>query len=392
MNYQEYSTLDAQWDCENDIIPSEENVEKYKLFSWWISGIVKLIIACYGIIANNFAVLVLLCRANGIPNVVKQTLTFQILFDCCYLVCNISEAIGVIDPSDVHTKISATVFYQLKNIALCCSIGTKLILVRERYFSALWLGLPQPYSKNSWIYTTIRIILIITCSLIISIPLFYEVKEESIEILYDVGINETLYGAIESSDAMSSKGADIYDDYTLENVNGLVDAKTDASLFDSSPLNILLPTQLRFSYHYMIWYKVVILTCIPASLVMIYTFKTYRTVKIKLQNRGINSDIEIKSLTTESWVQKNGCQDVGETAGIISMVMLFIICYGTKLILLIYETANIKWIQEHFTSCMVPPILFYGKSIYDLVISTNASISIYLYFFVKANHRKINFW
>ena len=125
---------------------------------------------------------------------------------------------------------------------------------------------------------------------------------------------------------------------------------------------------------------------------MIYTLKTYRTVKIKLQNQGINMDTEVKSLTTESWIQKNGCQDVGETAGIISMVVLFIICYGTKLILLIYETANIKWIQEHFTSCMVPPTLFYGKSIYDLVISANASISIYLYFFVKANYRRMKFW
>ena len=392
MNSQDYSKFDTLWDCENNLIPSEENVEKYKLFSWWTSGIVMLIIACYGIIANSFAVSVLLCRANGIPNVIKQTLTFQILFDCSYLVCNISEAIGVINPSDVHTKIGATVFYQLKNMALCCSIGTKLILVRERYFSALLLGLPQPYSKNSWIYGTIRIILIIICSIIISIPLFYEVKEESVEILYDIGINETMYGGNEISDATSAKGADFYDEYTLENVNGLVDAKMDASLFDSSPLNILLPTELRFSYHYMIWYKVVILTCIPASLVMIYTLKTYRTVKIKLQNQGINMDTEVKSLTTESWVQKNGCQDVGETAGIISMVVLFIICYGTKLILLIYETANIKWIQEHFTSCMVPPTLFYGKSIYDLVISTNASISIYLYFFVKANYRRMNFW
>ena len=351
-----------------------------------------LIIACYGIIANCFAVQVLLCRANGIPSAIKQTLTFQILFDCTYLVCNFSEAIGVINPSDVHAKISATVFYQLRNISLYCSIGTKLILVRERYISSLLMGLPQPYSKNSWIHATIRIILIITCSIIISIPLFYEVKEESVEIFYDVGINETLYDGTGISDTTSAKGADFYDDYTLENVKARVDAKMDASLFDSSPLNVLLPTELRFSYHYMIWYKVVILTCIPSSLIMLYTFKTYRTVKIKLQNRGISSDTETKSLTTEAWLQKTGRQDLGETAGIICMAMLFIICYGTKSILLIYETANIKWIQEHFTSCMVPPILFYGKSVYDLVISTNASISIYLYIFVKANHRRMDFW
>ena len=391
MSYQDYSKLDPIWDCEGNLMPTDENIQEYKSFSWWTSGALALIIASYGIIANSIAVTLLFRRSNVTPNLIKQMLTFQIIFDSSYLLCNIPDAIGVLDPSEAHTKLRATLFYQLKNISLGCSIGTKLVLIHERYSSTLLLGLPQPYSKNSWIYTIIRVTLVVVCSIIISIPLFYEVKEASFENILEIGINETYYGEVEISDPKLNKSDYFYDEYASESIDAILDAKSNTS-HEPTHFNILLPTELRFSYHYMIWYKLVILTCIPVGLLTFYTMKTYNAVDRKLKNDGIKRHTEIKSLTDELNVHRNGCQSVEDTAGIIVMVIIFTICYGTKIIVLVYETANIKWIQEHFMSCMVPPMLFYGKSIYDLLISVNASISIYLYFCVKTNYHRINIW
>ena len=105
-------------------------------------------------------------------------------------------------------------------------------------------------------------------------------------------------------------------------------------------------------------------------------------MKISLQSKPENIS-EGNALTIESFVQRHSSHEVEETTGVLSMVLIFTLCYVPRMFLLVYETVNNTWIQENSTTCMVPLALFYGKAIYNLLITLNASISIYVYFLVK---------
>ena len=141
----------------------------------------------------------------------------------------------------------------------------------------------------------------------------------------------------------------------------------------------------------MIWYRIGILTCLPITLLLIYSCKAYRTLKMNVENMHSNT-IQIRSLATETIVQAKKSEDMEEAAGILSMTFLFILCFTPKLLLLIYEIINLKWIQELSGTCLVPPSLFYGKAAYDLLMTMNASVSIYVYFLIQSNCCILNFW
>ena len=126
---------------------------------------------------------------------------------------------------------------------------------------------------------------------------------------------------------------------------------------------------------------------------MIYCRKTYQSLKGLLQTDSQRrAEMCLNSLTTESYVDRSDIPNVSEAIGIMVTCIAFTAINIPKSILLIYETINIKWIQDHFTMCIVPPTLFYGKAVVDLLFIVNASVSIYLYFFFKNNCHTINIW
>ena len=240
---------DTKWECGDNLIASEENIQKYKLFTW-ISKLVVLLISCFGLIANGIAVPIVLRRENNIKNTIKPLLCLQITFDSIYLICNVLDGAEVFGPLDPNKYIWAIFFHQLKRTCFCCLICAKLLLIRENCKSTILIRLPRLSSKKSWIYTTARVILIVTCSIIISIPLSYEMRIISVQELFGHPINDTLGENNETSDIQQRKDLNFYDDYTLKNLDEFLDAKTnDTQEGVATPFYILLPTELRFNYH-----------------------------------------------------------------------------------------------------------------------------------------------
>ena len=391
---------------------TEENISRYESFGWWISGLLVMIIACYGILINVIAIPILLRRTIHTRTVIIPFLCFQIVFDILYLICNVSEAISILYPSYIDDKIAETVINQLQNMFLFCSIGMKLVLIHDRHIllSASSLQELQQHSNQSPIYVMARIMTIIVCSILISIPLFYEVKPESVDELFDISwdeFNET----IEITESQSISDRLIPSNKTLEMMNSTL------ANMETVTLELLLPTKLRFSYHYIIWYRALLLTVLPLALLSFYVRKVYHGLKagsvdeaantvisrslttgtvIELSDLiGVREDADNTvisgSFTTGSVIERSGLIGVKETAGILCMVAIFILCYAPRILLLIYEISNLKWIRNNVPSCLVPLVWFYGKSVYDLLLTANATISTYLFILTQTNHRILNF-
>ena len=414
MTYEEkdFFQLNESPDCGEELTMTEENISRYESFSWWLSGLLVMIIACYGILINVIAIPILLRRTIHTRTVIIPFLCFQIVFDILYLICNVSEAISILYPSYIDDKIAETVINQLQNMFLFCSIGMKLVLIHDRHIllSASSLQELQQHSYQSPIYVMARIMTIIVCSILISIPLFYEVKPESVDELFDISwddFNET----IEITESQSTSDRLIPSNKTLEMMNSTL------ANMETVTLELLLPTRLRFSYHYIIWYRALLLTVLPLALLSFYVRKVYHGLKagsvdeaantvisrslttgtvIELSDLiGVREDADNTvisgSFTTGSVIERSGLIGVKETAGILCMVAIFILCYAPRILLLIYEISNLKWIRNNVPSCLVPLVWFYGKSVYDLLLTANATISTYLFILTQTNHRILNF-
>ena len=409
-----YFQLNESLDCGDELMMTQENISKYESFGWWISGLLVMVIACYGILINFIAIPILLRRRIHTRTVIMPFLCFQIVFDILYLICNVSEAISILYPSNIADKITNPVINQLKNICLFCSIGIKVVLIHDRHTllpNASSLQERQQHSNQSPIYVIARIMTIIICSILISIPLFYEAKIESVDPLLDLHLHDAFNETIGNITSQPLNGSNILADEWIKMTNG---TSTNIKI---PKLELLLPTKLRFSYHYMIWYRALLLTVLPLALLSFYVRKVYNSLKAGPVNEALDTVISRSlttgtvielseliglgeesgntvirgSLTTGSANERSGLIGAKEVAGILCMVAVFILCYATRILLLIYEIINLKWIQNNFSLCLVPLVLFYGKSVYDLLLTVNATISIYLFIITQTNHRILNF-
>ena len=408
-----YFQLHESLECGDELTMTEENISRYQSFGWWISGLLVMVIACYGILINVIAIPILLRRTIHSRAVIIPFLCFQIVFDILYLICNVSEAISILYPSYIDDKITRTVINQLKNMCLFCSIGMKVVLIHDRHrlLNASSLQEVQQHSNQSPIYVIARIMTIIICSTIISIPLFYEIKIESVDQLFDLTWYDEFNETAQNTGLQPLGHATIHAGQALE--------MTDSTLtnMETATLELLLPTKLRLSYHYMIWYRALLLTVLPLVLLGFYVRKVYNSLKAGPVNEAANSVtngslttgsvIELSELigaeeeaantvisrpvTTGPIIERSGLLGLKETAGILCMVAIFILCHAPRILLLVYEIINLKWIQNNFTSCLVPLVLFYGKSVYDLLLTAHATISIYLFILAQTNHRILNF-
>ena len=134
-------------------------------------------------------------------------------------------------------------------------------------------------------------------------------------------------------------------------------------------------------------------SCLPSILLMVYCHKIQKSIAIRIKNESQRAvEMCLNSLATESYVNRLDSKYFAETIGVIVMCMIFILIGILKSIFLIYEVINIKWIEEHYTVCMVPHVLFYGKTATDLLCIINASVSTYLYFLCKHHCNSINSW
>ena len=133
-----YTITDDQW-------------KVYDTLEWWLEGVGTVLIGFLGVFLNIITILVLL---NGelASSFFNWLLTSLALFDSLFLLSGISEAFRnhlVGGLSYYHDLCFVTFLFPFRNIMMCCSIYTTVVLALERYNALENPVLCQPYLPPS---------------------------------------------------------------------------------------------------------------------------------------------------------------------------------------------------------------------------------------------------
>ena len=118
------------------------DVELYQNVSWWLEGILHIVICAVGFITNLISIRVLL--SNEMKNLFNITLAILAIFDAVYNLCDITESLRIVhyeqNPCEdmplyqkTHLYIFPHVLRPLRYISMVASIYTTIIISMERY-------------------------------------------------------------------------------------------------------------------------------------------------------------------------------------------------------------------------------------------------------------------
>ena len=111
-----------------------EDLALYETISWWMEGVIQIVINVIGIIANLLAIPVLLSRK--LTNVFNRTLAILAVFDAIFNLCDILESVRMYHGGGCrssHIYLFPYVLYPLQNITMVASIYTTVVVAVERY-------------------------------------------------------------------------------------------------------------------------------------------------------------------------------------------------------------------------------------------------------------------
>ena len=159
-----------------------DDLELYETLSWWMEGVIQIVINVIGIIANCIAIPVLLSRK--LTNVFNRTLAILAVCDAIFNLCDILESVRQYHGggcSSLHIYLFPHVLYPLQNITMVASIYTTVVVALERYYAVT-----RPISAfvddggGKWRKVLAFIIPVLVFSIIFNIPTFFEFRVETI--------------------------------------------------------------------------------------------------------------------------------------------------------------------------------------------------------------------
>ena len=160
---------------------SLDDLKLYEAVSWWIEGVIQIVINVIGIIANCVAIPVLLSRK--LTNVFNRTLAILAVLDAIFNMCDIFESIRIFHGGEcrsLHVYLFPYVLYPLQNITMVASIYTTVIVAIERYYAVT-----RPISAfvddggGKWKKVLIFIIPVLIISIVFNIPTFFEFRVQT---------------------------------------------------------------------------------------------------------------------------------------------------------------------------------------------------------------------
>lgn len=164
------------------VTPSQ--LELFKVISFWIGGIVQLVLSIIGIIFNCIAIPVLRSKVLY-KSTFNRLLIILSFFDNGYLVLAIGECfrreLGL--ATWPHNVVFVNVLYPLHNIVLCLSIFMTVALAKERYKA---ISNPIDYhaiivSGRQWQRAFKYVLPAFFASVIFNLPKFLELQTKYIK-------------------------------------------------------------------------------------------------------------------------------------------------------------------------------------------------------------------
>ena len=155
-----------------------DDLKLYETISFWMEGVIQIVINIIGIIANCVAIPVLLSRK--LTNVFNRTLAILAVLDAIFNMCDIFESMRINHGGEcrsLHTYLFPYVLYPLQNITMVASIYTTVVVAVERYYAVT-----RPISAfvddggGKWKKVLVFFTPVLIFSIIFNIPTFFEFR------------------------------------------------------------------------------------------------------------------------------------------------------------------------------------------------------------------------
>ena len=364
---------------------TDDQWKVYDSLEWWLEGVGTVIIGVLGVFLNIITIFVLL---NGelASSFFNWLLTSLALFDSLFLLSGISEAFRnhlVGGVSYYHDLLFVTFLYPFRNIMMCCSIYTTVILALERYNALENPVLCQPYLPPSVRLSrrkkTLRVYFSSHCKRLVKYigPIVVFSTGFYIPKWMEVGI-ETRELCIEKNHIDNTNYTVCEDDHQV------------------------VVNNLRNNTYYNLWYLNVanlLITAVIPLLSIIYLnvniyYKFIRFLKRQPQSRQINSsptDHPIQPRQSISRQKQEKDDFVQQMWILFSIVILFVLCHILRIVLnieeflyldvrkLAKENRNCEWLQYWTITASV---------VSHLLLQINSSINIAIYCYFNHSFRK----
>ena len=158
-----------------------EDLALYETISWWMEGVIQIVINVIGIIANLLAIPVLLSRK--LTNVFNRTLAILAIFDAIFNLCDILESVRMYHGGGCrssHIYLFPYVLYPLQNVTMVASIYTTVVVAVERYHAVTRpLSAFVDDSGGKWKKVLVFIVPVLLFSFVFNIPTFFEFRVET---------------------------------------------------------------------------------------------------------------------------------------------------------------------------------------------------------------------
>ena len=348
----QWNDLDYKTGCEM----TESQWDLYYKISWWIQGIVSLVLSSIGILLNSVAAIVLVYSNKKKTASFNRLLACLALFDNLYLLSGISEAFRgyIIKQSYYYDYIFVMLIYPIRGMVMFCSIYTTVVLAMVRH-NAVTRPLDYMIRVRTETFDSpsnvIKYIIPLTIgSIIFYLPKFFEFK------------------ITDSNEPCASYN----NSATNEN-------STTNEYFISE-------TILRRDKNYVLWYmnivNFIITAALPFILLVYFNFGIYKEMK-RFKTRQPKLHINTKQNRAPS-IDITNKPNSGSDQSIIvlCLVILFVCTHILRGILNIREIASFEWIlQEHERGCN--GVTFWAMllvPISEFMLLLNSSANFFIYY------------
>lgn len=258
---------------------TREDSEFKVAFSFWVEGVIQVILAVFGILGNILSCFVL--TRKEMRNSFNLLLVTLATFDTCYLIGAILESLrkSFHSASDVHILMFPYFLYPLYQTSMAGSIFMTVAIAFERY-SAVHLPVNYSQSLNDAHAMKRRLLkyIIPVCilSFLLNVPKFLEaeIKYQKVALvppsLSTNGPSETFFDGVESTST----------DFLT---NG---SSTDTTAFYMKPVLSITPLRMHPLYsNYNNWSRLFVLGIIPFALLVFFNVKIYSAIKARKKRK-----------------------------------------------------------------------------------------------------------
>ena len=386
------STSEENFTCGKWNLTTEEHAFQQQ-HGYWIQSVASIIVSIFGSILNVITVFIL-------SNVELKRLFFNKLlicltvFDIFFLLNSIYESFRLHITGTDYCSLQGHVLFILfpmRKIVMCCSIYMTLVLTFERYLAC---ARPIAHRNRSIGSSEGKRVLkyvspVIFFSIIYCMPTFFSFIIESGE----VTPSHPWHPYYKHPDYNSSM---LYNDKA--NVSDAYDDR-----FQNMTISCIIPTQLRQSESFILWYKnvanFVVTGAIPFLSLACLNCKIYQIIQASSKEQA-NLTISSRQTTSANGqnAQKNQkSEELRQAIVLFGIVIAFFVCHVLRIILNIEEIITFKDWGETEKKAEKAGKLCGGVQFWvmittdwsHLLLQINGSINFFIYCFFGKQFKKV---